>query len=289
MRRRRPAPPGPSQLPLVLIVIGALLLGATFILVARNRPAVTDAGVVPLAGSPATGASSAAAADPAGTGATAGDAGVPSVVGPGPASTSTATPTPVGAGPAAATGAAVAPPAAGSTATGAAHRSTAVPTTGARGTTPAAPAVPSGPPATLQLPRLGVTADVAPIVSKDGVLQIPENVGTVGWWLYSAVPGAARGSTVLAGHIDSAVQGPGALYRLGELGPGDRITVTTANGAEVAYVVQARHVYVKSQGLPADLWDQQGRPRLVLISCGGPFDAAQRSYQDNIVVYATPA
>jgi len=42
----------------------------------------------------------------------------------------------------------------------------------------------------------------------------------------------------------------------------------------------------KHQGLPAAVFSTTGPARLVLITCGGPFNAAARSYQDNIVVFA---
>ena len=96
--------------------------------------------------------------------------------------------------------------------------------------------------------------------------------------------GAATGGTVIAGHLDSAVAGEGALFHLADLRPGDPIHITTGSGTVVRYQVQARRVYVKADGLPAEIFDQQIPGRLVLISCGGPFDAAARSDEDNIVV-----
>jgi len=50
--------------------------------------------------------------------------------------------------------------------------------------------------------------------------------------------------------------------------------------------VQVRQVYRKHQGRPAALFRATGPGRLVLITCGGPFNASPRSYQDNILVIA---
>ena len=69
--------------------------------------------------------------------------------------------------------------------------------------------------------------------------------------------------------------------------PGDAVWVDTAT-AERGYVVEAVRHYAKP-ALPAEVFADAGRPRLVLISCGGAFDRKLRSYTDNIVVYATPA
>ncbi len=152
----------------------------------------------------------------------------------------------------------------------------------------AAPSPVTAQPAVLTLPTLGVTADVGPVESVQGVLQVPDDVNRVGWWTGSAPAGTATGSTVIDGHIDSAVQGEGAFFHLADLGPGDPVTVRTTTGRTIRYTVAARRVYVKAQGLPSEVFTDPGYPRLVLISCGGSFDYSERSYNDNIVVYATP-
>ena len=147
----------------------------------------------------------------------------------------------------------------------------------------------AGPPGWLVLPTLGVRAHIRDVVTTDGVLGVPDNPAEVGWWTGSVPAGSSTGSTVIDGHVDSAVTGEGALFHLTDLALGDRIFVTTTTGRVVPYRVTGRRVYVKHQGLPADLFVTTGPPRLVLITCGGPFDATTRNYQDNIVIFATPA
>jgi len=153
--------------------------------------------------------------------------------------------------------------------------------------TPAAVSIAAGQPAVLHLPALHVTAAVDPVNSAHGILQVPDDISRVGWWRHSVPPGSPTGSTVIDGHIDSAAAGAGALFHLAELNPGEPITISTATGAVITYRVQARRVYPKAQGLPADLFAQTGPARLVIISCGGNFDASNRSYDDNIVIFAT--
>lgn len=147
----------------------------------------------------------------------------------------------------------------------------------------------AGPPVQLELPALGVRAHVQHVVTTDGVLGVPDNPADVGWWTGSAPAGSSTGSTVIDGHVDAAATGPGALFHLTDLAAGDRILVTTTTGLVVRYRVTGRRVFVKHQGLPADLFVTTGAARLVLITCGGPFDSATRSYQDNIVILGTPA
>jgi hypothetical protein len=151
----------------------------------------------------------------------------------------------------------------------------------------AAMSVAAGQPAALHLPTLQISAVVDPVDSLHGILEVPDDISHVGWWQRSARPGSSTGSMVIDGHIDSAAAGAGALFHLAALSPGDPITLSTTTGAVITYRVQARRIYVKARGLPADLFTQTGPARLVIISCGGTFDAAHRSYDDNIVIFAT--
>jgi hypothetical protein len=88
--------------------------------------------------------------------------------------------------------------------------------------------------------------------------------------------------------VDSRIQGPGVFFRLRELGPGDVVTVLFANGSRSSFEVVARRSYPKSR-LPPELFQRSGRPILALVTCGGAFDQATRSYADNVVVFAVPA
>jgi hypothetical protein len=179
----------------------------------------------------------------------------------------------------------------------------AAPTTPAR--VPAAPAVPPVPtqdgrlgrgggreaatPVEIRLPSLGVTAPVGPIgVERDGELEIPADVATVGWYRYGPRPGDPRGSTVLSGHVDSAEQGRGAFYRLRELAPGDPVLVRLSDRTTWRYRVVAREEWPKT-ATPLDrLFARSGAARLTLVTCGGGFREDTSSYTDNIAVTAVP-
>ena len=56
--------------------------------------------------------------------------------------------------------------------------------------------------------------------------------------------------------------------------------------APATYVVQARRRYAKDALPWRDLFQQDVEARLLLVTCGGDFDRAARSYRDNVVVYA---
>jgi hypothetical protein len=146
--------------------------------------------------------------------------------------------------------------------------------------TPAGAASPSG------LPQSAAVVSVG--VATNGGLGIPADPSVVGWWAGGGSPGQSSGATVLTGHIDSAASGPGALFRLQDVRPGAMVIVT-AGGHTYRYVVQATRAYLKTQLPAAAIFDQQVTPRLIIVSCGGPFDAATGHYLDNIVAYALPA
>jgi hypothetical protein len=136
------------------------------------------------------------------------------------------------------------------------------------------PDAPVAAPVRLAVPAVGIDAPVDPVaVTPDGLLQLPADVHRIGWYRFGPAPGQLQGSAVLAGHVDSWNQGLGALGRLRSVEPGQPIVVTDAAG---------------QVPLP-DLFTRTGTPRLVLLTCGGPFDERLRSYQDNLVVVAAPA
>lgn len=169
---------------------------------------------------------------------------------------------------------------------------TAPPATATTVATPSAVAptpTPSAPPASITLPGLDTPAPVtlAP-VGADGSLRVPEDVSELGWWLGSAPMGATAGTTLVAGHVDSAEQGLGVFARLAEVAPGDELTVVDGLGAEHRFVVSGNQQVGKA-ALPVELFDTTGPRRLALVTCTGDFDEQARSYADNLVVWAEPA
>ncbi|SCF31206.1 class F sortase [Micromonospora chokoriensis] len=146
-------------------------------------------------------------------------------------------------------------------------------------------------PVRLVIPEIGVTATVnaVGINERTEEFEVPPSVDQIGWYRHGPGLEAEAGSVVIAGHVDSAKQGKGAFFRLRELDQGDTVTATGSDGEARRYRVVAREEYDKTR-IPLDRYfARDGRPRLTLITCGGPFDAKARKYRDNIVVTAVPA
>ncbi len=156
---------------------------------------------------------------------------------------------------------------------------------GAGGPAAAAGSV-SAPPAQLE-----VEGNIAPVflapVADDGSLLVPEDVAELGWWIGSAPMGAAGGTTLIAGHVDSAEQGLGVFADLRTVEVGDQVAVVDGLGGRHAFEVSEIDEVVKS-ALPEELFTTSGPRRLALVTCGGPFDTETRSYRDNLIVWAEP-
>ncbi|MFW6091434.1 MAG: class F sortase [Actinomycetota bacterium] len=135
----------------------------------------------------------------------------------------------------------------------------------------------------------GIDAEVVPVgVAEDGQMELPSHPDVVGWYRHGPAPGGGTGSAVLAGHVDSIEHGIGQLARLRETEVSDDVIVRTADGSKARYVVASVVRTPKAELPVADIFRRDGAERLVLITCGGEFDASRRSYEDNIIVTAVP-
>ena len=134
----------------------------------------------------------------------------------------------------------------------------------------------------------GATAPVDPVAVVGRALELPDDADRVGWWRGGARAGTPFGTAVVAGHLDTATDPAGYLAALAALRPGDRV-VLSAPGRRQAYEV-VRNYLLPSADLSArsDLFEQQRTHRLLLVTCGGPYDRERGRYLDNRVVEAVP-
>jgi hypothetical protein len=72
-----------------------------------------------------------------------------------------------------------------------------------------------------------------------------------------------------------------------ELEPGDEIEITDHDGVSRRFVVDRTEQYAKDEFPTEEVYGDTDGAELRLITCGGPFDQAERSYDDNVVVYAS--
>ena len=132
------------------------------------------------------------------------------------------------------------------------------------------------------------TAAVMPAATVDGVLRVPENVQHVGWWDGSARAGEPFGSTVIAGHLDSATEGIGFFARLRRIRVGDTVTLHADSHRLKYRVVSVKKVARKALATQSQAFNQSGPHRLVLITCTGNFHRDRGGYDSNLVVVGKP-
>ena len=155
------------------------------------------------------------------------------------------------------------------------------------GTAPKAAAADTTPiPVSLAVPAIGVTTSLQPLgLAKDGSLQSPSAWQRAGWYADGVRPGQT-GPAVIAGHVDSAADGPAIFYRLKDLKVGDTAIVTRKDGKKLTFVVDSVAEYPKNKFPTAAVYGPTSLAVLRLVTCTGDFDAKAHSYVDNLVVTA---
>ncbi|MFG1870699.1 class F sortase [Micromonospora arborensis] len=144
-------------------------------------------------------------------------------------------------------------------------------------------------PTSIEIPRIGVDATIMSLgTNPDGTVQVPplDQADQAGWYEPGASPGET-GNAVIVGHVDSAKLGPAVFFDLGALTPGDTVTVRRADGLTATFKVDSVKSYPKT-AFPTELvYGPSDRPSLRVVTCGGQFDEAAKSYPDNVVVFAS--
>ena len=140
-------------------------------------------------------------------------------------------------------------------------------------------------PERIVIDSIGVDADIIDLGYEDnGEIEVPSDFAQTGWFTDSPRPGRV-GSSVIAGHVDSR-DGPAVFFRLAELGVGDETDIHGEDGEVVTFRVTGKEQHAKSEFPAEEVHRSTGKPELKLVTCGGVFDADERSYRDNIIVSA---
>jgi LPXTG-site transpeptidase (sortase) family protein len=142
-------------------------------------------------------------------------------------------------------------------------------------------------PTRVRIPAIEVDAPLEPLtLDGTGQLTAPVRFTDAGWYAGGTPPGEV-GPAVIAGHVDST-SGPAVFFRLGQLHPGDVVEVERGR-TWVRFRVVAVERYPKERFPTDKVYGPTPDPQLRLITCGGRFDRARRSYLDNTIVYAVGA
>lgn len=148
-------------------------------------------------------------------------------------------------------------------------------------------ALPAGlAPERLSIPAIGVSSSLETLgIGSGGTVDVPKDPDRPGWLDRSSAPGQ-QGPAVIIGHLDSKT-GPAVFLKLRELKVGDPVVVTRHDGTKVTFTVDGVRSFEKSH-FPTDAtYGPVPGPALRLITCGGTYDHATKSYESNVIVFAS--
>ena len=144
---------------------------------------------------------------------------------------------------------------------------------------------PAPAPVRLTIPAIGVDSELMPLgLRADGSLEVPPSGFPAGYYSGAPMPGEL-GPAVLAGHVDWDRR-PGVFVDLRVLAPGDTVRVARADGSTAVFRVTDVQQHAKDAFPTDQVYGDIDHAGLRLITCGGDFDPRERSYEDNVVVFA---
>jgi hypothetical protein len=148
----------------------------------------------------------------------------------------------------------------------------------------------ASPPVSVAVPAIGIDSSLIDLgLNADGTIEVPsldDPDSKPGWYTGSPTPGAL-GPAIILGHIDSRQFGPGVFYSLQDLQAGDGIEVTRADGTVAQFAVDNVRTVPKSNFPTLEVYGNLDHAGLRLITCGGEFDPDARSYESNVIVFAS--
>ena len=144
-------------------------------------------------------------------------------------------------------------------------------------------------PVSVAIPAIDVESDLMRLgLNGDGTVEVPPLAedDQAGWYEGGPAPGAV-GPAVILGHVDSQEWGPGIFFDLGALRAGDEIAVTREDGSVATFAVDRVERHRKDDFPTIEVYGNTDDAQLRLITCGGDFDSGARSYEDNVIVFAS--
>lgn len=174
-----------------------------------------------------------------------------------------------------------------------------VPDLTASAPTPPAPlAADAAQPQTVDIPALSAHSTLIPLgiqgvngvpvtpPSKAGEVEVPDvhHPLQAGWvQVATDKPGMVAPLVVLA-HVDGDGH-PGLFVNLKTIPLGAKVTVDYDSGPPRTFTIVRTRKVPKAEFPTADVYGPTATPEIRLVTCGGTFDHAKRSYIDSIIAY----
>ena len=113
---------------------------------------------------------------------------------------------------------------------------------------------------------------------------MPKGPATSAWFDLGPRPGE-NGSAVIDGHFGWKDGIPAVFDNLSKLQKGDIIYVEDTTGSTTAFVVRDIETYGQDEDASDIFASDDGKAHLNLITCGGVWNNAQKSYSNRLVVF----
>ncbi|OGZ05273.1 MAG: hypothetical protein A2845_03105 [Candidatus Lloydbacteria bacterium RIFCSPHIGHO2_01_FULL_49_22] len=140
-------------------------------------------------------------------------------------------------------------------------------------------------PIRLKIPKINVDAAFEFVgVTPDGAMAVPKGPNDVAWFEFGPRPGEV-GSSVVAGHYGWKNGIPAVFDDLNKLQSGDKLSVVDDKNTMTTFVVREVRTYKENSDAGEVFGSSDGRIHLNLITCGGVWNKAKKSYADRLIVF----
>jgi len=138
-------------------------------------------------------------------------------------------------------------------------------------------------PTRIVITKAFIDASVIPVGFVANQLQAPTDYTSVGWDSESGNVGTV-GTVIMDGHYDSKI-GAAVFFNLKDLSINDEVKVYSVNGKYLIYRVVDMILYDRFTAPTSEIFSNDKKKRLNLITCGGTFNRKLGSYNQRLVVY----
>lgn len=137
----------------------------------------------------------------------------------------------------------------------------------------------------LVIPAIAVDASIESVgMTPSGAVGVPKGPTNAAWFNLGPRPGEA-GTSIIDGHFGWKDDIPAVFDSLDQVRPGDKVYVTNGRGVTTTFVVRAIRRYGEYEDAIDVFAAADARAHLNLITCGGVWNEARKSYSDRLVVF----
>jgi LPXTG-site transpeptidase (sortase) family protein len=143
----------------------------------------------------------------------------------------------------------------------------------------------TGLPFRLRIPKINVDDPFESVgLTPDGAMDVPKGPRGVAWFSLGPRPGEI-GSAVISGHYGWKDNIQAVFDNLYKLKKGDKIYVEDEKGVTTTFIVRELRYYDRNAEAGDVFYSTDGRVHLNLITCGGAWNATEKTHSQRLVVF----